>query len=408
MRPTRRRTIRFAATDWGLLEEIPHEHPAYRELLGEEPGTPASDMAADRKADVSPLTHVSHDDPPVLLVHGDADQIVPLRHALDLDARLEAAGTEVELFAVPGGGHDVAAAREEAAAARALVFLERHLLGKAAPPKTDIAIVVGPEKHKPGTHEVAAGGRLMAYCLEQAGNVENVNARVFHRWPEDASILDSADSVVFIGDQFPPERLSDSERAMRNLTAMMDRGCGIVCIHYATGLAAGDVAEDGDHPLLHWTGGYFAARCNHHRSVARIFDATIEPAVNEGHPIRRGWNVFSLRDEPYTQNWFGRDGLAEGGFPLATVEFPPDAPKREIVAWATERESGGRGAGITLPHFYRNWERAELRKLIFNTILWTAQREVPRGGVEAQLPALENFQPVAVDPLPRKQTKNAK
>ena len=34
----------------------------------------------------------------------------------------------------------------------------------------------------------------------------------------------------------------------------------------------------GDHPLLHWTGGYFATRCKHHQSVARIFEATIKPA----------------------------------------------------------------------------------------------------------------------------------
>lgn len=31
---------------------------------------------------------------------------------------------------------------------------------------------------------------------------------------------------------------------------MMQRGCGIVCVHFATGLPGADVAPDGDHPLL--------------------------------------------------------------------------------------------------------------------------------------------------------------
>src|SRR4051812_38578233 len=34
-----------------------------------------------------------------------------------------------------------------------------------------VLIVVGPSMHPPGTHEVAAGGRLIKYCLEHAENV---------------------------------------------------------------------------------------------------------------------------------------------------------------------------------------------------------------------------------------------
>lgn len=264
-----------------------------------------------------------------------------------------------------------------------------------------ILIVVGPERHAPGTHEVAAGGRLMAHSLNDATNLEGIEARVFYGWPAEAEVIESAACVVFIGDQFPAERLEESETAMKDLHAMTDRGCGVVCVHYATGLAAGDVAEDGDHPLLHWTGGYFATRCNHHQSVAKIFEATITPAAPVDHPIRRGWDTFEIRDEPYTRIWFGRDGLAEGALPLATVQFPPDNPNTEIVAWAIERDDGGRGAGITMPHFYRNWERAELRRFVFNAIVWSAGREVPAGGVETDQPDLKSFNPVSIDPKPR-------
>lgn len=270
-----------------------------------------------------------------------------------------------------------------------------------------VAIVVGPERHAPGSHEVAAGGRLMAHCLNNAANVSGIKAVVHYAWPKDRDALASFSTVVFIGDQFPGERLEDSERAMLDLTAMTDRGCGIICIHYATGLSAGDVAADGDHPLLHWTGGYFATRCNHHQSVARIFEATITPAALENHPVLRGWKTFDVLDEPYTRNWFGNEGLAAGAIPLATVEFPPDQPQTEIVAWAIEKEDGGRGAGITMPHFYRNWERPNLRRFILNAIVWSAQLDVPAAGVETTLPDLATFDPVSVDPKPRqKKPKN--
>lgn len=399
--------IGFAGpTDWSLLGEIPHVHPAYRQLLGYEPGTAAEKMDEEKKTSVSPITFVSKDDPPILIVHGDADVIVPVQHALDLDAALDAVGADSELFLVKEGRHDVAGAGEPASVERSEAFLGEHLHG--ASPSTEVLVVVGPEKHAPGTHEVAAGGRLMAHCLGNASNVAGVTARVVYEWPDDSSLLDSVSTVVFIGDQFPGERLGESERAMADLSRMTKRGCGIVCIHYATGLGKDDVAPDGDHPLLHWTGGYFATRCDHHQSVARIFEATVTPAAPADHPIRRGWTTFEIRDEPYTRNWFGRDGLADGAIALATVQFPPDQPQTEIVAWAIEREDGGRGAGITMPHFYRNWERNELRKFVFNTIIWTAGLKVPEGGVETTNPDLAAFRPVSIDPIPRNSPKSIK
>jgi len=106
--------IPFAGpTDWGLLSTIKHDHPGYRQLIGYEPGTPASEMAADRIKDVSPVSFVSKDDPPMLIVHGDADTIVPFEHAQSLEAALKKAGVPVELYVVKGGAHGVAGAGGE-------------------------------------------------------------------------------------------------------------------------------------------------------------------------------------------------------------------------------------------------------------------------------------------------------
>ncbi len=64
----------------------------------------------------------------------------------------------------------------------------------------------------------------------------------------------------------------------------------MVCVHYATGLQAKHVTDDGDHPLLGWIGGYFATGCKHHRSVARVCPATLVPETAD-HPVLRGWTA---------------------------------------------------------------------------------------------------------------------
>lgn len=268
----------------------------------------------------------------------------------------------------------------------------------AAPEPKRILVVVGPSQHPPGTHEVAAGGRLLKSCLESAGH----RADVVTDWPADAKSLADVASVVFIGDMFPPEVMPKRDAIMADLTAMMKRGCGIACVHYATGLEAKHVAADGEHPLLHWMGGYFATRCNHHKSVAKVFrEATVDPAKGD-HPVLRGWKPFTLHDEPYINNYFGKDGPAKNVTVIATAMLPPETPKKETVAWAVERPDGGRGFGIVMPHFYRNWKLDDLRMLILNGIVWTAKGDVPANGVRVKLPDLAEFKPDAIEPPVKK------
>ena len=264
---------------------------------------------------------------------------------------------------------------------------------------TRILIIVGPTNHPPGTHEVAAGGRLLKHCLEHVEGLPGVKAEVVTAWP--AETPKGVASVVFIGDLFPGETLPQRDRAMADLAAMMAAGCGIVCVHYATGLEAKHVAADGDHPLLHWMGGYFATRCDHHKSVAKVFlKAKVEPVAGE-HPVLRGWKAFEFHDEPYIQNWFGKDGPAKNVTALATAMLPPEKPAKETVAWAVDRKDGGRGVGVVMPHFYRNWKLDDVRTLVLNAIVWTAQRDVPAKGVQTTLPELEKFEPASVEPIPK-------
>jgi len=271
----------------------------------------------------------------------------------------------------------------------------------AADALTRVLIVVGPSNHPPGTHEVAAGGRVLKHCLE-AMEKPSLKAEIVTEWPtEGEKTFADVTSVVFIGDMFPPEVMPNRDTIMKHLATMTKRGCGIVCVHYATGLEAKHVTAEGDHPLLHWMGGYFATRCTHHKSVARVFkEATIEPTKAD-HSVLRGWKSFTLHDEPYINNFFGKDGPAKNVTALATAMLPPEKPNKETVVWAADRADGGRGVGVVMPHFYKNWQLDDLRTLILNAIVWTAKQEVPKDGVKVKLPDLATFKPAAVE-VPQK------
>jgi type 1 glutamine amidotransferase len=267
-----------------------------------------------------------------------------------------------------------------------------------------VIIVAGPDEHAPGTHEIVASARLLEHCLEHAANLPSISAQMFTNWPGDPRVKAEADTVVFLGDTFPPQRFSDSDRILTELGSMMDRGCGIVCIHYATGLLATDVEPEGAHPLLGWMGGYFATRCQHHQSVARIFrEATITPASAD-HPVSRGWEEFTLHDEPYINMYF--DPAQEESpltfTPIATSLLPPESPTSHVVAWTVERSAGGRGFAVVMPHFYRNWRVEDLRRLILNGIVWSSGHPVPVVGVQTPPPDLKQFQPKAISPPPNK------
>ena len=56
-------------------------------------------------ADASPITHVTPDAPPFLLVHGTADFLVPFSQSEALAAALTAAGVEARLVPVEGAQH---------------------------------------------------------------------------------------------------------------------------------------------------------------------------------------------------------------------------------------------------------------------------------------------------------------
>ena len=64
-----------------------------------------SRRAAELEKSASPVTFVSKDDPPFLIVHGTADTLVPYAQSTEFADALKKAGVDVILQTVPGGGH---------------------------------------------------------------------------------------------------------------------------------------------------------------------------------------------------------------------------------------------------------------------------------------------------------------
>lgn len=62
-------------------------------------------IEARRLREAFPLNYVSPDDPPFLLIHGDADKAVPYEQSEIMRDALRKAGVEVRLLKIPGGGH---------------------------------------------------------------------------------------------------------------------------------------------------------------------------------------------------------------------------------------------------------------------------------------------------------------
>ena len=76
---------------------------------------------------VSPLSYVRSGLPPILTIHGDADDIVPFDHAVRLHQALDEAGVIAKLHAIEGGGHGGFTDAESLAAYGAIrEFLVEH------------------------------------------------------------------------------------------------------------------------------------------------------------------------------------------------------------------------------------------------------------------------------------------
>jgi len=256
-----------------------------------------------------------------------------------------------------------------------------------------IVFLAGAPSHGPGEHEHRAGCLLLASCLEK---LPGITVSVYSNgWPAavaEETFAGASTIVVYSDGEGHHPFFTDAH--LETIRPMMDKGVGLVCIHYATEPPKGEGKD-----LLEWMGGYFEVNWSVNPTWTPDFKVSLH------HPITRGVGTFSVQDEWYfhirfhdkmkgaipvlqavpPQSTMGRgDGPHEGN---PAVREAVKRREPQVVAWACERPNGGRGFGFTGAHYHRNWGNPDFRKLVLNAILWTAKVEVPRNGVESVVSA---------------------
>jgi acetyl esterase/lipase len=94
--------------NWGKPNFVFTDDPqlaVFVPALGFDPKASKGDPEAPIKK-LSPITYVNTKYPPTLIVHGDADKVVPLQQGQAMDAALAKAGVAHKLEVIAGGGHD--------------------------------------------------------------------------------------------------------------------------------------------------------------------------------------------------------------------------------------------------------------------------------------------------------------
>ncbi len=81
----------------------------------------------EKVARANPITYVSKDDPPFLILHGDRDPLVPVHQSDLLFAALQQAGVPVIFHKLVGAGHGGPQFALPEVRAMVLTFLDRHL-----------------------------------------------------------------------------------------------------------------------------------------------------------------------------------------------------------------------------------------------------------------------------------------
>lgn len=256
--------------------------------------------------------------------------------------------------------------------------------------KKNIVIIAGKKSHGPegnGIHDYPWSAKLLKVMLDNSNIAEQVNVSYFRDgWPEKLDVLEKADTIMVIsdgrdGDLFEEAPHIQTEERIAFMRRRMKEGCGLITFHFST-FAPDRLSRE----VLDWTGGYFDWADDQGRrkwySAIKVQNTDLEIASPE-HPALRGVKPFRMNEEFYYDIRFAEND--KGLTPLLNVPtLEGRADKGNIVAWARQREDGGRGFGTTCGHFYKNWEHDNFRRMMLNALAWTAHVDVPKEGVNAR------------------------
>jgi acetyl esterase/lipase len=100
--------------------------PAFSRVMEQAMGGPIAQYK-EKALQASPITHVSKDNPPFLIMHGEKDMMVPVAQSQLLADALKGAGVEVTLKIVPGARHGGPAFQTPEMRQMIQDFFDKHL-----------------------------------------------------------------------------------------------------------------------------------------------------------------------------------------------------------------------------------------------------------------------------------------
>ena len=278
-------------------------------------------------------------------------------------------------------------------------FLLSNFLSSAE--KTKIVLIAGNDSHKHGDHEHLAGCSILAKCLN--ASKLSVEVVVTAGWPSDMKVFDGAKAIVVFANGNKQHPLNDH---FEYIDKLADKGVGIGLMHFALEVEVGKTSEY----LTKWIGGFYEDRF----STNPNWKAACE--INREHVATRGVKNFNIRDE-----WFFNFRFVDPTAIVPLITAIPDENARsgksshpkgpyahivkakgktEVLAWAFERQGGGRGMGFGGAHHHGNWRNDNFRKVVINTIAWLARIEIPQVGIVSKTPTnkemRENLSPSPV------------
>jgi len=261
--------------------------------------------------------------------------------------------------------------------------------------KAKVVFISGKPSHGRLAHEHRAGNMILAKALNASGLPVEAVLVPHYGYPKDASVLDDADTIVIFCTGHGGHLLNPK---LKEFDELMKTGKGVVMIHWATEAIKGDPGNK----FIEWMGGF----CDLHWSVNPHWVPKSEP---QEHEIWNGVKPYSANDEWYYHMRFVKDlkgvtPILTDVPPASTLKWPDGARsgnptvrkavangETQHVAWAYERADGGRGFGFTGGHVHMNWQHDDNRKLMLNAILWTANVQIPKGGVPSKAPTKEEM-----------------
>ena len=99
-----------------------------REITGPNDRFPALDFPQDAAAAISPILHADPSDPPTLLIHGDADELVDISNSEIMFAEFKNQNIESDFIVIPGGQHGFRGSNATTANAARLEWFKKHLM----------------------------------------------------------------------------------------------------------------------------------------------------------------------------------------------------------------------------------------------------------------------------------------